>query len=84
MFDTSRTLTETVESEEALFNVLDRCLSSMASDFAAIFVEQDPETFIALAVDERGQHRSVVPATTIAGLLQLADRRGAAWASMSH
>lgn len=79
VFDTSRTLTEVVESEAALFGVLQRCLESMSSDFAAIYLEHDVGTFLGLEIDERGQHRSVVTRASFSELLQLAHSRGEAW-----
>ena len=79
VFDTSRTLTEESESETALFGVLARCHESLSSDAAAIYLDQGSETCLCLLVDERGQHRSVVPRAAVAPVFELAARHGGAW-----
>ena len=79
VFDTSRTLTEEPESEVALFAALEQCYASMASDFAAIYLKQNQETYLRLLIDSTGKHRSVIPNAIPEPLIDMADRRGKAW-----
>ncbi|MCA9828918.1 MAG: EAL domain-containing protein [Dehalococcoidia bacterium] len=78
VYETSRELREAEQSDDGLFAALKRCLDSLPCDYVRLLVPMGLGGIVDLRVDPHGNHRSVISADSVQGILEVSSATGRA------